>query len=92
MFAMEMLGWGFFIALAAIFVAPLFSRGRLQLAIRSTLIAFGVLSLTSVIGFASQTPLTAVGFVAWGPLLLALAVMLAVFFRRARVPRDDQSA
>jgi hypothetical protein len=83
MFALEMLGWGFFIALAAIFVAPLFSRGPLQHAIRWTLIAFGVLSLLSAIGFVSATPLTAVGFVAWGPLLLALAVMLAIFFRTA---------
>jgi hypothetical protein len=89
MFALEMLGWGFFIALAAIFVAPLFSRGRLQLTIRWTFIAFGVLSLISAIGFISETPLTAVGFVAWGPLLLALAVLLAVFFRTAGVPGID---
>jgi hypothetical protein len=87
MFALEMLGWGFFIALAAIFVAPLFSRGLLQLTIRWTFIAFGVLSLISVVGFVSETPLTAVGFVAWGPLLLALAVLLAVFFRTLGVPR-----
>ena len=92
MFALEMLGWGFFIALAAIFLAPLFSRGRLQLTIRWTLIAFGVLSLISVVGFVSETPLTAVGFVAWGPLLLALAILLALFFRTEGVPSDDTSA
>ena len=84
MFALEMLGWGFFIALAALFVAPLFSGGRLQLTIRVILVAFGVLSLVSVAGFVSETPLTAVGFVAWGPLLLALAVLLAVYFSRRR--------
>ena len=84
MFALEMLGWGFFIALAALFVAPLSSGGRLQLAIRSILIAFGVLSLTSVAGFISETPLTIAGFVAWGPLLLALAVLLSVYFSRRR--------
>jgi len=84
MFALEMLGWGFFIALAALFVAPLFSGGRLQLAIRATFVAFGVLSLTSVAGFVSETALTAVGFIAWGPLLLALAVLLAVYFSRRR--------
>ena len=92
MFALEMLGWGFFIALAALFVAPLFSRGLLQLTIRWTFIAFGALSLISVVGFVSDTPLTAVGFIAWGPLLLALAVLLAVFFRTAGVPGDDASA
>ena len=84
MFALEMLGWGFFIALAALFVAPLFSGGRLQLAIRSILIAFGLLSLTSVAGFVSETPLTIAGFVAWGPLLLALALLLSVHFSRRR--------
>ncbi len=89
MFALEMLGWGFFIALAAIFVAPLFSEGPLQLAIRWTFIAFGVLSLISVVGFVSETPLTAVGFVAWGPLLLTLAVLLAVFFRTVPARLDE---
>lgn len=86
MFALEMLGWGFFIALAAMFVAPLFSGDRLQLAIRWSLVAFGVLSLLSVVGFATGTALTMAGFVAWGPLLLAIAVMLAVYFRRVSSP------
>ena len=45
----------------ALHVAPLFSGGRLQLTIRVILVAFGVLSLVSVAGFVSETPLTAVG-------------------------------
>jgi hypothetical protein len=83
MFALEMLGWGFFIALAALAVAPLFGGDRLGLAIRHVLVTFGGLSLLSVVGFATQSAITAVGFVAWGPLLLALAVLLTVYFRRA---------
>jgi len=82
MFALEMLGWGFFIALAALSVAPLFRGGRLQRAIRLSMVAFGVLSLLSVVGFATGTALTSAGFVAWGPLLLAITVMLTVYFRR----------
>jgi hypothetical protein len=35
----------------------------------------------SVIGFVTATPITAAAFVAWGPILLALAIMLAVHFR-----------
>ena len=86
MFALEMLGWGFFIALAALSVAPLFRCGRLQLAIRWAFVAFALLSLMSVIGYATQSAITAVGFLAWGPLLLAITVLLTVYFRRARMP------
>lgn len=83
MFALELLGWGFFIALAALFVAPLFAHGGLERSIRWTLVAFGAFSLVSVVGFATGTALTSAGFIAWGPLLLALAILLTVYFRRA---------
>ena len=45
------------------------------------LILFGLFSLMSVIGFVTATPITAGAFVAWGPILLALAILLAVLFR-----------
>ncbi len=83
MFAMEILGWGLFLSLAALFAAPLFGGTRLQKAIRWLLLVFAVFSLMSVIGFATNTPLTAGGFVAWGPVLLALAILFAVFFKGA---------
>jgi hypothetical protein len=86
MFALEMLGWGFFIALAALCVAPLFGGDRLSLWIRWGFVSFGVLSLLSVIGFAMWAPLTMAGFVAWGPVLLALAVLLTVYYRRLDRP------
>jgi hypothetical protein len=35
----------------------------------------------SVIGFTTQTPVTAAAFIAWGPILLALAIMLSIHFR-----------
>ena len=82
MFSLEILGWGFFLSLAMLFIAPLFSGARLQLAIRWLLTAFGLFSLMSVIGFASATPITAAGFVAWGPVLLALAILWAILFKR----------
>jgi hypothetical protein len=82
MFALEILGWGFFLSLAAIFVAPLFSGSRLQKSIRWLLGFFAIFSLMSVIGFATNTPITAAAFIAWGPILTVLAVLLAILFNR----------
>jgi hypothetical protein len=81
MFALEILGWGLFLSLAALCAMPLFRGSRVQSAIRWLMGIFALFSLTSVAGFATNTPLTAAGFVAWGPVLLALAVLLAVFFK-----------
>ena len=41
-----------------------------------------VFSLVSVVGFAMATPIAVAGFVAWGPILLALADLRGAFFRR----------
>ncbi len=82
MFALEILGWGFFLSLAALFVAPLFGGSRLQRSIRWFFILFAVFSLMSVVGFGTATPITAGAFVAWGPILLVLTILLATFFRR----------
>lgn len=80
MFALEILGWGFFSSMAALAVAPLFSGSRLSVSIRWTFVAYAIFSLMSVIGYMTQTPITAGAFIAWGPILLALAIMLAVYF------------
>lgn len=64
-------------------MAPLYEGSRLQLSIRWLFIAFAFFSLISVVGFSTNTPLTAGGFVAWGPILLALAILLAVHFRNS---------
>lgn len=82
LFAMEILGWGLFLSLAMLSVAPLFRCSRLQSAVRWLQVTFAVFSLISVVGFATATPLTAAGFIAWGPVLFALAVVLAIFFQR----------
>ena len=84
MFALEMLGWGFFSSLAAVFVAPLFSSSPLNNAIRWLFILYAVFSFMSVIGFATNTPITAGAFIAWGPILLALSVLLARYFQNIK--------
>lgn len=83
-FSLEMLGWGLFLSIAALFVAPVFSRDRLERAIRWLFLAYGVLSLLSVIGYALESPLISLGFVAWGPVLSAITILLAIHFARAR--------
>jgi hypothetical protein len=83
-FSLEMLGWGLFLSLAALSVAPVFSRDRLDRAIRWLFLVYGVLSLLSVIGYALESPLISVGFIAWGPVLSAITILLAILFSRAR--------
>jgi hypothetical protein len=82
MFALEMLGWGFFSSLAALCVAPLFSASRLNLSIRWLFIAYALFSFMSVIGFATETLITAGAFFAWGPILLALSILMTIYFSK----------
>ncbi len=82
MFALEMLGWGFFSSLAALSVAFLFNGSRINLSIRWLFVTYALFSFTSVIGYITVTPITAAAFIAWGPILTALAIMLVVYFRK----------
>jgi hypothetical protein len=84
MFALEMLGWGFFSSLAAVFVAPLFSTSPFNKTIRWLFIVYAIFSFLSVIGFTTNTPITAGAFIAWGPILLALAILLARYFQNSK--------
>ena len=83
MFALEMLGWGFFSSLAALSVAPLFQGSRLNIAIRWLFVSYALFSLTGVIGFAIESPISSAAFVAWGPILLVLSILLAINFQKA---------
>jgi hypothetical protein len=83
MFALEMLGWGFFSSLAALSVAPLFQGSRLNSTIRWLLVSYALFSLTGVIGFGIESPISSAAFVAWGPILLALSILLAIYFKKA---------
>jgi len=87
MFALENLGWGFFSSLAAIFVAPLFSASPLDKTIRWLFILYAIFSFMSVIGFTTNI-LIPTGPIAWGPILLALTILLSVYFRNL----DKQSS
>lgn len=80
MFALEVLGWGFFSSLAAVFVAPLFSSSRHNKSIRWLFILYAILSFLSAISFVTGIPIPT-GPIAWGPILLALAILLSIYFR-----------
>lgn len=81
MFALEILGWGFFSSIAAAFVAPLFSSSRLNIAIRWLFILYAILSfnsfLSSVVNITIPT-----GPIAWGPVILVLSILLSRYFRK----------
>jgi hypothetical protein len=87
MLALEVLGWGFFSSLAALFVAPLFSASPLNKTIRWLFILYAVISFASVIGFAANITIP-VGPIAWGPIAFVLSILLAVYFRKM----DQQAA
>ncbi len=80
MFALEVLGWGFFSSLAAVFVAPLFSSSPLNKTIRWLFILYAIFSFMSVISFATNI-LIPTGPLAWGPINLALSILLSIYFR-----------
>jgi hypothetical protein len=81
MFGMEILGWGWFLGLAMLIAAPVFSGGRLQSWLRWLMLTYGVLGLISAVAFLVESPLTAVGFAAWGVVLYVITGLLAVYFR-----------
>jgi hypothetical protein len=81
-FALEMLGWGVFLSLAAFSVSPLLPFGRLERWIARLFNAYGVLGFISVLGYVSSSPLVMVGFIAWGPVLGLAVILLGFLFWR----------
>jgi hypothetical protein len=83
LFAVEMLGWGLFYGLAVLFAAFAFEGGQLEAWIRGLLAASGILSLLHAVGIAAAQPvLNKLGYPAWGLLLPAATILLAVWLRR----------
>jgi hypothetical protein len=80
MFALEVLGWGFFSSLAAVCVAPLFSSSPRNKAIMWLFIMYAIFSFLSVVGYATNIAFP-IGTIAWGPILLALFILLSGYFR-----------
>jgi hypothetical protein len=81
---LEYMGWSWFLALALIFAAPLFSTGNLQRWLRGLMLLYGALALISSIGFLINSLLSLLGFVAWGIVLFIVTGLFAVYFRRTQ--------
>jgi hypothetical protein len=84
MLGLEFLGWGWFLGLALIFAAPLFSKEKYQIWLRWLSVAYGVLGIISAVAFLAANPLSAIGFVAWGLVLFVITALLVVYFRRSQ--------
>ena len=74
-FALEMLGWRGFLSLATFFAAPGFTQGRLARWILVFFTAYGILGITSVLGYVFGNSIVMVGFLAWGPVLGAASFL-----------------
>lgn len=82
MFGLELLGWGWFLGLAMLMAAPIFSGGKIQLWLRWSMVSYGVLGLASAVLYLVGSQLASIGFIAWGLILFVITGLLTVYFRR----------
>jgi|GEM_PF-6290449 hypothetical protein len=77
------LGWTFFIGLAFLVVAPIFSGDRLARSLRNSFAAAGGFALFGVVGsFLGSVPLTAIYILGFTLSVIALAIFSAILFKR----------
>ncbi len=81
MFALEILGWGLFLGLAALCLVPALRGPGARAWIARLLGLYGVLGLACALGLVLDSPLVVVGFVAWGGVLPLAAGLIAFSFR-----------
>jgi hypothetical protein len=88
MLAIEYLAWGFFLGLACLSLAFVFTQGRLEHAIFWTLIITGLLSLIALVGqvsgsnSSSFSPFTMAGVLGWGQGLTLAAGLITIWCRK----------
>lgn len=80
MLGIEYLGWSWFLGLAMLFAAFLFSDGKIERWLRWSMLTYGVLSLISAVGFLLGNWLSMLAFVAWGIVLFVVSGLLVVHF------------
>jgi len=82
MLSLELIGWGFFLGLALLCTALAFPRSGLAGAIRWSFLCYGVLGIASALALVADSPLSAIGFLAWGVVLPIGTAFLTAWFRR----------
>jgi hypothetical protein len=87
-YALDILAWDVFFALAVLFAAPVFGGNRLAASIRALMIASGVLSLAGLSGVVvGEMQLRMIGVVGYAGVFPVVALLLAILFYRA-TPRQ----
>jgi hypothetical protein len=83
-YALDILAWDVFFALAVLFAAPVFEGGRLATSIRALLVTSGVLALAGLGGVVvGDMRLRNIGIVGYAGVFPVAAVLMSVLFRRA---------
>ncbi len=80
MFALEMVGWGAFLGLALLFMAFTVKNTGVCKMIKYTFLLYAFLGITSTIAFLVDSPLSTIGFVAWGLILYIGTGLLTITF------------
>jgi hypothetical protein len=83
MLGLEMMGWGWFLGLALLMAAPIFSIGKLQVWIKWLMVFYGVLGIISAVAYLVASPISAIGFIAWGLILFIITSLMTVYFRQS---------
>jgi hypothetical protein len=61
-----------------IFTSALLGHSRVDRSIKALAILYGVLGITAAVAFLIPDALSILGFVAWGSVLLAIALLVAI--------------
>jgi hypothetical protein len=90
-YALDIIAWDGFFALSMLFAAAVFSGSRLASWIRRSMIASGVLALAGFSGVVTgDMRLRNIGIVGYVGVFLAVTVLLAVFFNRAKPVQAEE--
>ncbi len=83
-YALDIIAWDVFFALAVLFAAPVFAGSRLAVIVRALLVASGALALGGLAGAGmGNMQLRNIGIVGYAGVFPVAALLLAVLFKRA---------
>ena len=82
MFALEMTGWGAFLGFALLFMAFTIKNKGLGKYIRYSFLLYSLLGIASTIAFIVDSPLSVIGFAAWGLILYIGTGLCAISFTK----------
>lgn len=82
--AINMLGWTVFFALSSLFVAPVFTGGRLEKVIRSAFLVNGIICLLGGVGYVFDLAILIFFcmYLGMGAAVLVAVIPLCIMFRR----------